>query len=279
MPDHAALARSHRDFWLCLARAFAPSAGAEYVAAFTTDLPADLEAIGEELGLNLSPELAAFRAAAADLADSLDLQRLYAALFLTPPQAVPLNTGLYLDGSLMGQSEQDLAAAYARHGFARQPGFRDLNDTVAVQAEFLGQLYDKIARLTAGGEALEARACLTEAQAFTAAYPARWITPMLREIEAATAARRLCPVFLHLARILWLGVESAITAPAEAASKAGLAALPAGSARGIGELTAEDLAEIAVRLSRDGLAWDHVAARPGWDEAIFAARQARVGAA
>ena len=85
----AATAYSRRDFWLCLARVFAPPAtGPDYLRAFQSDLPDDLAAIAEEIGLQLGPEIDGFRKAAAQIADALDLQRLYASLFLTPPTPV-----------------------------------------------------------------------------------------------------------------------------------------------------------------------------------------------
>ena len=273
--DLAAEAYSLRDFWLCLARAFAPPGGAEYMAAFREDLPADLETIAEEIGLHLGPEIAAFRAAASAIPDATELQKLYAALFLTPPTPVMPNTGVYLDGGLMGESTRDLDAAYARHGFQRHTHFRDLSDTPAVQADFLALLYDKAGQQAAALEGIAARAFMTEAEDVIARFPARWATPLLRDLEAVSARHGMNPAYAHLARILWLAVEGAMQAPQLQVIRDGAAQLPAGSSRGIGELTAVDLAEIACRLERDGLAWDHVAALDGWDDAVFAARRAQ----
>lgn len=275
MRDTAADAFSRRDFWLCLARAFAPPGGGEYLAAFAHDLPDDLAAIAEEIGLVLTAEIASLRAAAGQMTDPMDLQRLYAALFLTPPTPVMMNTGFYIDGGVMGVSEQGLQDAYARHGYARHTEFRDLNDTIGVQAEFLSLLYDKAGEKARAAEGMDARAYLAEADAFIAAYPARWITPFVRDIEAACDRLALNPVYAHLARILWLAVEGSISAPTFHEVKGGMEMLPPGSARGIGALTAEDLAEIAWRLDQDGLSWDHVAENDGWDDAVFAARRAK----
>lgn len=273
MNNVAAMAFSKRDFWLCLARAFAPpGTGEDYLRAFQTDLPADLAAIGEELGLQLGAEVADFRAAAAGLADPLELQKLYAALFLTPPTPVMVNTCFYIDGGIQGASEQALEKAYAAHGFKRHEHFRDLNDTVGVQADFLALLFEQAGAKAKAGEDIDARAYLAQADQIIADYPCRWITPFLRDLETVSRDHGMNPVYAHLARIIWLTIDFSAQAPEIVEIKQGMALLPQGSARGIGALTAEDLAEIAYKLQRDGLAWDHVAANDGWDDAVYAAR-------
>lgn len=269
----AATALSKRDFWLCLARAFAPpGTGEDYLRAFQTDLPEDLAAIGEELGLQLGAEIADFRAAAAQLTDPLELQKLYAALFLTPPTSVMVNTCFYIDGGMQGASEQALEKTYAAHGFRRHEHFRDLNDTVGVQADFLALLFEQAGAKAMAGEDIDARAYIAEADRIIADYPCRWITPFLRDLEVVGRDHGVNPVYAHLARIIWLAVEGNAHAPEVVEIKQGMAQLPQGSARGIGALTAEDLAEIAYKLQRDGLSWDHVAANDGWDDDVFAAR-------
>lgn len=272
--DTAVLSWSKRDFWLCLARAFAPPGGADYLTAFATDLPADLEAIAEETGLVLSAEIRLFAEAARQISSPLELQKLYASLFLTPPTPVMANTCIYMDGGLMGESEQGLQEAYARHGFERHKHFRDLNDTVGVQSNFLALLYDKAGEKAAAGDDIEARAYLTEAETFITSYPCRWITPFLHDLEKVSSEHSLNPTYVHLARMLWLAIEGSLQDPQIHEVRDGAALLPAGSACGIGALTAEDLAEIAFRLEQDGLAWDHVARNDGWDDEVFAERRA-----
>lgn len=273
--DTAHLAFSKRDFWLCLARAFAPpAAGQNYLDTFRTDLPADLVAIADEMGLQFGAEVEDFRAAAARIADSLELQKLYAALFLTPPAPVMLNTGIYLDGTLLGDSEQELNAFYARHGFERHPEFRDLNDTPGVQCEFLGLLYDKVGRHALANEDMDAMACIAEAERFIARYPRRWITPCLRDLERACETAGLNGVYVHLARILWLTVEETVSVAAGRLDAVPEVVLPEGSSLGVGAITAEDLAEIACRLEEAGLGYDHVAQHEGWSDEAFAARRA-----
>lgn len=271
----AAHAYARRDLWLCLARAFAPPGGADYLAAVREALPEDLASIGDELGLALGPETEALRAAAAGLADPVDLQRLYAALFLTPPIAASLNSGLYLDGGMMGDSTRALEEIYGRHGLSRHTHFRDLTDSVGVQAEFLGQLYGRAGARAEAGDDMEAKAYLAEADGFAARFPARWATPFLRDVERASQAAGANRFYAHLARVLWLAVEAMRVQPAAPVRYAGLDLLPPGSARGIGALSAEDLAEIAVRLEGDGLGWEHIKTQPNWDDAVHAARRTR----
>ncbi|MFN2288898.1 MAG: molecular chaperone, partial [Chromatocurvus sp.] len=240
---------------------------------FAEDLPTDLKAMASGMSLVLDAELLAFRAAASELTDPTDLQRLYARLFLSPPTPVKINTSVYLDGVLMGDSERELRASYDRHGFSRHNEVRDLKDTLWLQLEFIAFLYEKVADLFRCGDHLTLRACQLEADEFITNGPARWITPFLDELEQAVIKNALNPVYLHLGRMLWLAVESSIVAPSPVIARDTHSLLPQGSARGIGALTAEDLAEIAFRLEQDGLAWDHVAANDHWDDAVFAARR------
>jgi TorA maturation chaperone TorD len=265
---------TRRDLWLCLARAFAPPAGGDFHAAFTEHLPADLGAIAEEIGLNVVADLDGIASAARELTDALEMQRLYAALFVTPPVPVFMNTGVYMDEGFLGPSEVDLNNWYARHGFERHAGFKDLNDHAAVQLEFIGLLYDKATDRALAGEHMEALAYSAEAERFIAAFPRRWITPFLQALEATCGERGLSDIFVHLTRILWLALEQQLAAGATRHEAVAAASFPTGSNRGAGALTAADLAEIAYRLERDGLSYAHVKALPEWSDAAFDTRRA-----
>jgi hypothetical protein len=176
----------------------------------------------------------------------------------------------------MGASELGLQEFDSRHGFERHKDFRDLNDTVGVQCEFLSLLYDRAGARALADDDIGAVAYLAEAERFLATYPRRWITPFLRDIEHAARDRGTNPVYAHLARMLWLAVEAALEG-SDVRLEAAAAQFPQGSSRGIGALTADDLAEIAYCLERDGLAWDHVAKNDAWSDAAFAERRARAG--
>lgn len=271
--DHYA---TNRDLWLCLARAFAPPAGGPFYDSFTNDLPEDLAAIGEEIGLNIGVELDGFMAEVRRLPDAVEIQRLYAALFVTPPAPVFMNTGIYLDGAFLGPSELDLNAWYSRHGYERHPGFHDLNDHTAVQFEFVALLYDKAAKAAFSNEDMDALAYATEAERFLNAYPKRWSTPFLQSLETACLARSLCSVYVHLAKIAWLAIEHALNRGTARVELDAAADFPAGSSRGVGALTAEDLAEIAVHLEAASLDYSHIRALPEWREEAFAIRKARM---
>lgn len=267
-----------RDFWLSMARAFAPPAAGDYHRAFTEDLPGDLDAIALEIGLNTRAELDGFSSAARALPDALELQRLYGTLFVTPPVPVFMNTAIYQDNAFLGPSEHDLNDWYARHGFERHKDFRDLNDHVAVQFEFIGLLYQKAADRAFAGQDMEGLAFTTEAERFLSQYPKRWVTAFLSALETTCIERDLNGVYTHLARIAWHAIEhhlekSAVRFEVEEGS------FPQGSARGTGPLNAADLAEIAYRLQGTGLSFDHVKALPEWSDAAFSARLAQGDAA
>lgn len=269
----AADAYSRRDLWLCLARAFGKPEGAEFRNVFTAHLADDLQAIAEETGLVAHEDIAALRVHAAKLGNDLDLMRLYSKLFIAPPTPVVLNTGFYMDGGKTGQVEQELRALYARHGVAKNDALRDFHDAVPIQLEFLSFLFGRAGDHAMSGQNMEARAYMAEADSFIASYPVQWCNPFLRDLEKACAVDGLNRAFEHLARILWLAVEQARAGAPIEALPAG-AGLPQGSSRGLGDVTAQDLAEVAYRLEQAGLAWDHVAANEAWSEDVFAARRA-----
>ena len=274
MTDTTAIdAYSRRDLWLCLARAFSKPEGDAFLDVFTQHLADDLEAISEEIGLVAHEDITALRSDAARLGADLDLLLLYSKLFIAPPTPVVLNAGFYMDGGKTGQIEQELRALYARHGVAKNAAMRDFHDAVPLQLEFLSFLYGRAGDYAKAAQNMEARAYMAEADSFIARYPVQWCSPFLRDLQKACADDGLNRVYEHLARILWLAVEQARAGAPIEALPAG-AGLPHGSSRGLGDVTAEDLAEVAYRLEQAGLAWDHVAANEAWSDEVFAARRA-----
>jgi hypothetical protein len=156
--------------------------------------------------------------------------------------------------------------------FGGAEGFHDLSDHAAVQLEFMGLLYEKASRSSAVGEDMEAVAYATEAERFLAAYPKRWISPFLQALEQASATRALNATYVHLARIVWHAIEQELASGAARFEVETKTTFPEGSSRGMGALTAEDLAEIAFRLKAAGLGFDHVRERPEWREDAYDAR-------
>lgn len=274
MTDNLATdAYSRRDLWLCLARAFSKPEGDAFRDVFTQHLADDLQAIAEETGLVAHEDIAALRVDAARLGHDLDLLRLYAKLFIAPPAPVVLNAGFYMEGGKTGHIEQELRALYARHGVAKAEAMRDFHDAVPIQLEFLSFLYERAGDYARAGQNMEARAYMAEAEAFIARYPVQWCSPFMRDMDKACAEDGLNRAYAHLARILWLAVEQARAGAPIEALPAG-AGLPQGSSRGLGDVTAQDLAEVAYRLEQAGLAWDHVEANDAWNDDVFAARRA-----
>ncbi|BCX16679.1 MAG: hypothetical protein KatS3mg117_0361 [Geminicoccaceae bacterium] len=267
------LLRSRAELWLVLARAFAQPSGPAYHTAFRDDLPEALASIAAELGIEAGECLRELAAAAAALAEPLDLERLYAALFLVPPAPVATNTAIYLDGALLGPSELEMNRAYERHGFVRDPAFRDLADHPTPQFEFVGRLYERAAEALDAGEEMRALALASEAERFLARFPRRWVTPFVAALERACGEAGRNAAYLWLGRFLWLALEHELGRSAVRFEDSERA-LPEGSSRGLGEPTAEDLAEIAVRLEAAGLGFDHVRALPAWREDVYLARRA-----
>lgn len=263
---------SHRDLWLCLARAFAPPTADSFFQAFTQDLPHDLAAIADELGISLTSEVEGFAAAAQLLPDALELQRIYAALFVIPPAPVFMNTAIYLDGAFLGPSEIDINGWYSRHHYQRHPEFHDLNDHAAAQFEFLALLYERALKAAVAHDHMEAVAYASEAERFLNAFPKRWIGPFLQAVEKTCAEHDLSTVYLHLGRIVWLAIDNALQDGSSRLQMESGLAFPEASSRGIGALTAEDLAEIALRLDAAGLDYGHIRALPEWREETFSAR-------
>lgn len=264
---------ARRDFWLCMARAFAAPGGEAFHAAFAGALAEDLAAITEEIGLGVAGDIEAFTGEVRMLADDVALQRLHAALFSTPPAPVFINTAIYVDGAFLGESELDIGRIYERHGFVRDPAFHDLNDHVSVQFEFLAALLDRAVTLASKGEDIEALAAAAEAERFLRRHPRRWIGPFLKTLQEACAAHDLAKPHLHLARIVWAMIEHEMESGITRFEPEIERPLPEGSARGVGEVTAEDLAEIADRLVAAGLTMDHVTSQPGWSDEVYARRR------
>jgi TorA maturation chaperone TorD len=275
MTDNLASANSsRRDLWLCLARAFGKPEGEHFRDVFAHDLADDLQGIAEEVGLVVHEDVAALRQEAARLGDGQDLLQLYSRLFIAPPAPVMLNTGFYMDGGKSGRIEQELRVLYARHSISKSDALRDFHDALPIQLEFVSFLYGRAGDHAMGGHNMEARAYAFEAEGFIARYLAQWCAPFLRDLEKTCAEGGLNRAYELLGRILWLAVEQALAGAPAAVLPAG-GGLPQGSSRGLGNVTAEDLAEVAYRLERAGLAWDHVAANENWSDQAFASRCAR----
>lgn len=190
------------DLLLALSRAFLPPPPAWSVCDWAQPLADDLAELGPALGVDtaaavdaLNVECARWAAAARQADGTADPWLVeYARLFLTPPVRVPLNSGLYLEGSLAGSAAQMMRTCYETAGVVPDEGFRDLPDHVAMQLEFLGRLYERGARGDADAAAM--------ADEFAAEFAQAWAGPLEQACATAAGAQPAAAVYRALARVL-----------------------------------------------------------------------------
>lgn len=190
------------DLLLTLSRAFLPPPAAWSVCGWAQPLADDLVELGPALGVDtagaveaLNTECARWAAAARRADGSADPWLVeYSRLFLMPPVKVPLNTGLYLEGSLAGSAPQMIRACYETAGVVPDEDFRDLPDHVAMQLEFLGRLCERGARGDADAAGM--------ADEFAAEFVHAWAEPLERACATAAAGLPAAAVYRALARLL-----------------------------------------------------------------------------
>ncbi|MCX8018122.1 MAG: molecular chaperone TorD family protein [Rhodocyclaceae bacterium] len=245
------------DLYLSLARAFLIPDDPAFFVALRDDLPLDLADLADSLGYEVAPEIEALRCRMAGIADQEALLQLYSRLFLQPPRAVHLNTGVYLDGALNGPSVLEMESWYAACGLARADDFHDLADHLAVQLECVGWLYTH----ALGGEALP-----YGPGQFLGRFVTRWAGALCADLETAERQLDLPPTpYLPLARLLCRAAfqdaqAQPILDPARTRrEKALVTARRKQAEKGIGEA---DLAAIRHKLAERGLATDHLAIDP-----------------
>ena len=190
------------DLLFCLARAFMTPPAGWSVCDWAQPLAEDVAELGASLGVETDAVQAALDgecsrwASAARLADgSADPWLVeYSRLFLMPPVAVPLNTGLYLEGSIGGTAAQMMRSCYDTAGIVPSESFHDLPDHVAMQLEFVARLMERSARGDADGMAM--------AQEFCSEFIHAWAGPL--EQACATASTRFpaARVYAALARLV-----------------------------------------------------------------------------
>jgi TorA maturation chaperone TorD len=188
------------------------------------------------------------------IADADALLQIYSRLFLQPPVAAYINTGVYLDGCMNGASVREMDQWYGRAGLQRAESFRDLSDHVALQLEFVASLYEHAldgsgSRGASAGE-------------FIGRFVARWAPSLTENLLLAERELDLTQEpYLPLARVL----TKAALRDAEAPSDIGPARLRreralAGARRkqALKGITPQDLEAIRARLAGRGLATDHL---------------------
>jgi putative dimethyl sulfoxide reductase chaperone len=249
---------SKAEFWLCLSRAFlAPMTDAAQTA-LRECLADDLQELAHTLGYPVAGHIADFRRAIQTLPDGEAALVLYSRLFLIPGSSHPhINTGVYFDGSVNGDSIRKLAECYLACGLEKSESLSDLPDHVAVQLEFAAWLFAVAAAREQGESVADTP---ISAAGFIAAFITRW-APLLRQDIEQTAARfELAETpWLHLARVL--EVVAAIEAEPERSD----AAAPEASeierlrAQYAGRMPdASELAQLRAQLESQGLSGAHI---------------------
>jgi TorA maturation chaperone TorD len=242
------------ELYLCLARAFeTPSAPAVF-EAMRDALADDLGDLAAELSLDVAEEVADFRRRMGDIADAGALLQIYSRLFLQPPLAVHINTGVYLDGAMNGASLGEMEEWYRQAGLQRAEDFRDLSDHAALQLEFVAFLYGHA--LDEAGE--EGRG----AGEFVGRFVARWAPALVDNLKLAERELDLAgEPYLPLARILAKAALRDAEAPSDldpARLRRERALAGARRKQAMKGITPDDLKAIRAKLASQGLAVDHL---------------------
>lgn len=194
LPFADAPANDLADLFMLLAAAFAPPPAAMTTRDWCEPLLADLEDLGRGLAVDTAAARRALQEAASGPLTNDPWLVEYSRLFLVPPVAATLNTGIYLEGGLAGVSSQMMAQCYATGGFSQREDFRDLPDHVAIQLEFIGALLGRHVEGDADG--------LPMAQEFCRDFVAHWVRPLRSTLTKAADAHPAAVVYAGLADVL-----------------------------------------------------------------------------
>lgn len=255
------------EFYLCLARAFLTPLQPQSFVAMREALADDLADLDGALGYEGATTIADYRHAIAAIADHAAMLQRYSALFVSPPRAIQITTGAYLDGAINGGSVAAMEAAYRRCGVERGADFHDLADHISVQLEFVALLYLLHAEATAADAPLPP----VDPAHFLHDYVKRWLPAFLRDLAAADTPNPWLPLTRLLALAVARDAEAAPLSPTQ--MRTHNAITKARHDRAVRGVTPEDLAFIAQRLREKGLTTDHLAIPPALrDEARGYAR-------
>jgi len=128
------------ELWLTLARAFLPPANRDTANAVLQWLTEDLNDLCGCMDIDAAHTTGRLEAALAAVPDAEALLIHYSGLFLAPPIKARLNLSFYLDGTLNGVSQDAIELLLAKYGVAKNDGFHDLPDHMAVVLELMALL-------------------------------------------------------------------------------------------------------------------------------------------
>lgn len=243
-------------FYLCLARAFLAPTKPAMFTALTHFLVEDLAELSDALDYPIAEELACLQHELSGITDHGALLGAYSALFLNPGSRVPINTGIYIDGAMMGNTVTRLEACYRAGGLEKTDGFFDLSDHIAVQLEFVSHLFGRDAEPPATQQAAPMRA-----SDFLHVFVAAWAPRFAAEIEEATQRLALSAhPYLALARIVETvaEIDAMGVSPAYATGRQQTAIEKARRRRAAAGIGEEDMAIIEMKLRENGLATEHL---------------------
>lgn len=261
-------------FYLCLARAFMTPQSPCAFAAVKQYLVEDLAELNDTLDYPIVENLACLQHALSNVADHDALLTLYSTLFLNPASRIPINTGVYIDGAMMGNTVAQLEECYRNGGVEKSDGFFDLADHVAVQLEFVAHLFARTAEAPDEPDEPKALKALKisktgasqetmpmQAVDFLHVFVAAWAPRLVEEIEQAGQRMALTAnPYLALARILETvaEVDAADVCPAYARGRQSTAIEKARAKRATVGVTEEDMEFIELKLKERGLATEHL---------------------
>lgn len=244
------------EFYLCLARAFMAPREQSTFDAVKRFLADDLAELNASLDYPIAEDLVGLQRELAGIPDHQTLLTVYSQLFLDPGSRVPINTGIYFDGAMMGGTVARMEECYRNSGLEKSDGFRDLADHVAVQLEFVSYLYAHTADLVGapGAPALQGAD-------FIQMFVAAWAPQLRQEIESAGSRLSLAAnPYLPLARIIETvaEIDAVAASPAFAGARAPTNIEKARTKRAAIGVTEEDMIEIEMKLRERGLTTDHL---------------------
>lgn len=249
------------EFYLCLARAFLVPDTLELYLAMRDDLAQDLDDLSGELGYEIGPTVAEYRRRILLVRSADELLQVYSRLFLQPPRAIHINTGVYLDGTFNGNTVVELEEWYRSCGLARSEQFLDLSDHVSVQLECVAYLYAHALHGREPGAGL-----MHTAGQFIGRFVSRWVTAwcddfIQAEEELGLQDEPYHPLCLILQQVARHDAEALpdLNPALTRREKALALARHKQAAKGV---TEEDMAEIRRKLDERGLTTDHLTVPP-----------------